>query len=362
LALALAGTLGKFDTTTDADLTGTLTYDMAKLTPKLRRLLGGNFAATGSGTRPVRVAGSLTPLTNPNAKRPPNVFASVTAELEFGWDSLKVYGFDVGPSELRARLADSHVRVTPVTATFGGGKVTLAPTARLDPAPGGMTFAKGQLVEKAKLTPEVCASALGYALPAIANSGKSEGTISVTLDENHVPFADPRKASAKGTVVIHKATVTAGPVVGEVAKLLGADSATMTLANEQSVPVRVEKGRVYHENLTLKVGGYQVKTSGSVGFDGTAELVADVPIPGGLPGLKNTPALAKALVGKRVNVPIRGTLAAPTLDAKAFSAAIAKLAQEAAKDVGKDLLNKELNKLFPGGMPGPGTLFPIPKK
>jgi translocation and assembly module TamB len=362
LSLAASGTIGKFDTTTDANLAGTLTYDMAKLTPKLRELLGGNFAAEGKGSKPVSVVGSLTPQAKPGAKRPPNLFASLTVEVGLGWDSLKAYGFDVGASELRAKLADGFVRVTPVVAPIGGGEVTLRPSARLDPAPGGVSFAKGPLVEKAKLNPEVCAGALGYALPAVANSGKAEGEISVTLDDNHIPLGDTRKASAKATVVIHKATVTAGPVVGVIAKLLGADNATMTLANEQSVPVRVESGRVHHENLTIKLGGYFVKTTGSVGFDGTLDMIADVPIPGGLPGFKNTPALAKALTGKRVNVPIRGTLAAPTLDPKAFQAAIAKLAQEAAKDIGKDLLNKELGKLFPDGMPGPGGLFPIPKK
>src|SRR5262249_51115347 len=158
--------------------------------------------------------------------------------------------------------------------------------------------------------------------------------------------ADTRKATAKGTVVIHKATVSAGPVVGEIAKLLGADGVTMTLANEESVPLRVENGRVYHENFSVKVGGCTIKTSGSARFDSTLDLVADVPIPGGLPGFKNAPALAKALTGKRVNVPIKGTMGAPVLDPKAFQAAIAKLAQEAAKDIGKDVLNKELQKLF----------------
>ena len=90
----------------------------------------------------------------------------------------------------------------------------------------------------------------------------------------------------------------------------------MTLANEQSVPVRVERGRVYHDNLNVKVGGYFVKTTGSVGFDNSIDLMADVPIPGGLPGLKNTPAIAKALTGKRVLVPIKGTLSHPLMDPK----------------------------------------------
>ncbi len=126
----------------------------------------------------------------------------------------------------------------------------------------------------------------------------------------------------------------------------------MTLANETTVPVRVENGRVHHQNFSMKLGGYTIATSGSVGFDNTLDLIADVPIPGGLPGLKNSPLLAKALTGKRVQVPIKGTLAKPALDPKLFQAAVAKLVQDAAKDVGKELLNKELEKLFPG-MPGP---------
>ena len=221
------------------------------------------------------------------------------------------------------------------------------------------------IVEHAKLTPAVCASALGYALPPIANAGKAEGEISIRLGNNRIPFADTSKANVKGQLYIHKATVSPGPVVSEIAKLLGADSVSMTLANESIVPVRVENGRVHHQNFTMKLGGYTVTTSGSVGFDNTLDLIADVPIPGSLPGIKNSPLIAKALAGKRVKVPIKGTLSKPALDPKLFQVAVARLVQDAAKGVGKELLNKELEKLFPG-MPAPGSkppgggLFPFP--
>ena len=33
-------------------MAGDMAGDMAKLTPKLRELLGGNFTATGKGTKP----------------------------------------------------------------------------------------------------------------------------------------------------------------------------------------------------------------------------------------------------------------------------------------------------------------------
>src|SRR5262249_49105737 len=86
----------------------------------------------------------------------------------------------------------------------------------------------------------------------------------------------------------------------------------------------------------------------------TLDLVVDVPLPKDLPLLKNNPVLTKAVAGKVVKVPVKGTLAKPQIDPKAFEHAVASLAREGAKDVGKDLLDKELNKLFPGATP-PGT-------
>jgi hypothetical protein len=282
------------------------------------------------------------------------LLVAVSGEAALGWDSLHAYGFDIGAGELRAKMTRGVVAVSPVVATFGGGKVTLAPTLRLDADPGEVTLAKGAVVARAKLTPQATAGALGYALPAIANATQAEGEISASIDDNRFALADPTRASAKGTLVIHKAVVGAGPVVSEVAKLLGAKATTMTLANESTVPVQVANGRVYHQNFAFKVSGTTFHTSGSVGFDQSLDLVVDVPLPKDLPLLKNNPVLAKAAAGKVVKVPMRGTLAKPALDAGAFEQAVAALAREAAKGVGKELLDKELNKLFPG-MPAPGA-------
>jgi hypothetical protein len=360
LALSATGTLSNVEKTADANLSGTVIYDMAKLTPKLRELLGASFDATGKGSKPVTLAGSLRPQLKPGAKEPQSAFAHLTLELGVGWDSLQVHGFEMGVGELKTNFANGTARVTPISGTFGGGKIMLHPTVNLDPAPGELSFAQELVVDKAKLTPKACAGAVGYVLPALANAAQAEGEVSVILLENHVPLAEARKAKLKGAVVIHKATVSPGPVLGEVATLLGANNVTMTVASEQAVQVRVENGRVYHENLSIKLGNYFVQTSGSVGFDGTLDMVVDMP----LPGFKNTPALAKALAGKRVQVPIKGTLNAPKLDQTQFKAAVAKLIQDATREVGKDLLHKELDKLFPG-MPNTGTnpgggLLPTP--
>ena len=53
-----------------------------------------------------------------------------------------------------------------------------------------------------------------------------------------------------------------------------------------------------------------------------------------------------------MKVPVAGTLAKPTVDPRLFQAAVAALARDAVKDVGRDLLKKEVEKLFPK-MPAP---------
>ena len=371
LALDAKGAVSKATSTQDINFTGTLRYDWAKLTPLVRELVGGNFTATGTGTRAVAVTGQLSPpdvlpppapkggivLKAPGTPAPPtgpSIFAAIGGEAAVGWDSIKAYGFDVGAGDFKAKLTRGVLTVTPIAATFGGGKVTLAPTVKLDPAPGEVSLAKGSVIDHAKLTPQVTAGAIGYALPAIANAGQAEGEISATIDDNRIPLGDFTQTNLKGTLVIHKATVGTSPVVAQIAKLLGAKSTTMTLANEESVPVQVANGRVHHQNFTVRVAGTTFRTSGSVGFDNTLDLVVDVPIPKDLPVLKNNPLLVKAVAGKVVKVPVKGTLSKPELDAKAFEHAVITLAREGAKDVGKDAVEKELNKLFPG-MPAPGT-------
>jgi hypothetical protein len=356
LALDAKGAVAKVTTAQEINLAGTLRYDWAKLAPLVRELAGTNVTATGTGAKPFAVRGTLAP---PGAPPTQSMFAALNGELAVGWDSVRAYGFDVGPSELKATMTRGVVTVAPLAATFGGGKVTVAPTLKLDTSPGELILAKGPLIERAKLSPQATAGTLGYALPAIANAGQAEGEISATLDECRVPLGDYTKANVKGALTIHRATIGASPVVAEVAKLLGAKATTMTLANEERVPVQVQNGRVYHQNFSVKVSGTTFRTSGSVGFDNTLDLVVDVPLPNDLPLLKNNPLLSKAVAGKVVKVPVKGTLAKPALDPKAFEQAVIALAREGAKDAGRDLIDKELNKLFPG-MPAPKGGFPFP--
>jgi hypothetical protein len=136
--------------------------------------------------------------------------------------------------------------------------------------------------------------------------------------------------------------------VSQVATLLGAKQVTHTLASEQVVPVRLENGRVHHENFALRIGSTTVRTTGSVGLDGTLALLLDVPVPARVLDrlLPNNPRLREALGRQTVKLPVGGTLERPALDQGAFEAAADALVRAAARTAAEDLLKKGEERLF----------------
>lgn len=339
--LLLAGTaaLSKATAACDLKFEGALTYDWDKLNPLARELAGASFTGTGTGTRPVKLEGPL--------NGPDGVLVSLGGEAGAGWESIRAYGFDVGRADVKAKFAKGVLTFDPLTAPAGGGTLALAPTVRLDSNPPFATLPEGPILLRVKLTTQSAAGAIRFALPAVAGSSQADGEFSAGVNRNsRLVLGDPAQSQASGLIHIHKATLAPGPVIAEVAKLLGAKTTVMTLANETVVPFQVEKGRVHHQNFPVKIGGTTVRTTGSVGFDESLELVVEVPLPNDLPLLKNHPILMKAVAGKPAKIPLKGTLTKPVIDVKAFNEAVMAAARASSKDVGKDLLEKELNKLF----------------
>lgn len=191
---------------------------------------------------------------------------------------------------------------------------------------------------------------------------------------NHVPLGDPTKADVQGTLTVHTATVSAGPLLAEIAGLLGTKETTLTLATEQKVPFTVAGGRVRHENFTIMVQQTPVRTSGSVGFDGTVAMTIDVQVPpwAAQQTFPHNPRVKEWLAKQVITVPMGGTMAKPVIDRKAFETGLAKHVQtgirEAAKDLGgeaikkgQDKLREELEKKLGGKLPFQLPGEPAPK-
>jgi hypothetical protein len=345
---------------TNVAVNGTLTYDLAKLEPQLKAYLGKTGQATGTGTKPFQLSGNLS---NGGQNLAVNVGSDLpgstkrdplagNAALE--WQSLKAYGFDVGQAELKADLRDNAVKMSPVEATFGGGRIRVEPTLQLN-KDYDLSFKQGTIIQKAKLTPAACSEAIGYALPLLANVADASGTVSFDLAENRIPLTDPGMGTLAGTLTIHDAEVSPNELIAQVAGLFTQKTLKIKLAQENKVPIRMDKGRVYHENLAITLDGVTIRSSGSVGvFDGGLDLVIQVPLQGKLAEAMvpaDRPVIREAVARQTLTIAVKGTMGKPLADREAFRAEMGKVIQKATRDAAAgaadDLIKKGLEGLFP---------------
>jgi hypothetical protein len=332
-------------------LEGKLGYDLEKLEPQLRPYLGQGVKLAGHDIRPFRITGALAapagkPLNVALGTSQPALMARLSGEAGLSWQSLQALGCQVGPAEFHGRLADGWFRASPIDATLNQGRLHLEPSLRLEPGPMEVQLSKGRVIDKARLTPAACASALGYALPVLADVAQVEGELSMDLESARVPLTDPLRAELAGRLTIHAAQVGPGPLVRELSVLLKGP-ATLTLAKENVVPILVANGRVYHSGLELRFPELTVRTSGSVGLDGTLALVAEMPVP---PKWLGTGKLSRAVAGQTVRLPIGGTIRKPTIDERALREASARFARDAAENALRQELDGKMKQEVDNGL------------
>jgi translocation and assembly module TamB len=266
----------------------------------------------------------------------------LNGEGGLGWRELKCFGADIGSANLAFFLKKGWIALPPVETSLNQGKLKLAIGVRLDPGPSELVFYPGTTVERAVVTPQMCADALGYVAPALAKAAEAEGTFSMTIDSGRVPLGRPESGDLAGKITLHSVRVGPGPLMKELS-VLSTNPNSITLAKEQVVPFRMVNGRVHHENLKLSFPELTITTSGSVGIDGTLDLVAEMPIP---PKWLGKTPLAASLAKQTLRLPINGTLSQPKLNEQALRNLFAQFARDTTKDFLKEELEKKFQKLI----------------
>lgn len=329
----------------ELNLEGQLSYDLAKLEPVLQTYLGSSFKIAGRDTKPFHLEGALasvTPVQPGQAAAVGGAIGSLRGQAGLSWQQIKGYGFEAGPAIVQTQLIKGWIQTQPITATLSQGRLTMQPLLRLSPGPVELYLTRGKTIDHARITPDMCANALKYALPALANMTEGEGEISLNLTGGRIPLGDVNKADIAGEFIVHNARISATPLLRELSAVLQ-HPAEARLAQESHVPFRVYNGRVYHEKMELVFPGMTVKTHGWVGLNGQLELVAEMPVP--RRWLKND-NLGQALAKQTITLPVRGTLERPQIDGEALRAASARFLRDTATNVLEQELNKGLKKLL----------------
>ena len=323
------GRITQTDEQTAVELSGQLDYDLAKLSELLRPYIGPQIRIAGSGSGPASYRGPLSP-------------AGALANAEVSWEWADVYGFQIGPGEFKAALADGVLQAEPLDLAASQGRLLLAPRVRLAPGPAELTLPPGPLARQMQITPKMAASMLKFIAPVLAGASEAEGSFSIELEGCRIPLDDPATGELAGQFIIHSIQVGPGPLVREMAVLLG-KAAPAKLRRESVVNFRMVKGRVYHQGLELIFPDLTIRTYGSVGLDQSLAIIAEMPVP---PKWLGNNVVGSALKDKTIRLPIGGTLDKPQIDQRRLEQLTRQFLENAARDAVGHEIGKQLERLL----------------
>jgi hypothetical protein len=342
----LSGALRLEDGWVNLNVTAATRYDLALLSKRMFDPQSG-LRFTGTGEEVFTLSGDPTafgvaPAADASGSRAAAV-PRFTVAGAVAWEAAEFQGLYAGPGSMTLEILDDLVRSGPVQCSINGGDANLL--WQYDVTRGLLALGSGSRVENLQLTEEFCRGWLGYVSPLLATAVDVQGHLSARVEQCVWDFWSVENCVARGQVTIHQASAAPGgslTTLLEIVDLVRNRSgdvapwaARSLVLPQQTIPVRLERGWVSHENLAVDLAGYRLTSSGAVGLNRQLQLTLNVPLE------------KQAAGGRAVPVSLRGTITAPQPDAAGFLQAVGsqQLQKKLQNEVDK-AVNGQLKKLL----------------
>jgi hypothetical protein len=333
----LAGRVATVNGKPDLELAGRIDYDLDRVNQLLPVYLGRGVYLGGRDSAEISYRGPLS-------------LDAATAGTDFRWAWASLYGFQVGPGSLNLTLAGNSLQLKSSELEVSEGRVLLDARIRGlqsdSQTPRELYLPPGQVAQQIRINPQMCAGALQYVAPVLAGATSAEGRFSIELEGGRIPLGSPYEGDLAGRMTVSSIKVGPGPLVRELALVLGYQSPA-EIARDSVISFRMVDGRVYHRDLELVFPDLTVRTYGSVGIgpaDRSLAMMAEMPIPPKLLG--RHAALDTALRNQTIRLPIGGTLDKPRIDSRELDRLTRQFMENAAQNLIQDEVTKGLQSLF----------------
>ena len=355
-AIQGAGTLNDLAGQLITNFSGNWNLNWSNINQTMRDLIGDMATFQGEGWKPITVRGPLFAASTTATSSEAYIPEQLQASTSIAWTEATVMNVPLGQSDI-GLIVDQSVAQLSSGAKEGlvNQVLQLKPLLDLRTANPMLVMGQGKILDHWNLTAEDSRTWIKFAAPLIADATSAEGQASIELEGANVPLFDPMKASARGQMEIHDLVVGAGPLAQQLLPMIDQikailrpgsssiqDRQTWLKLNPQQIPIHVQEGRVYHEDFEMVYKDLTIKTRGSVGFDQTMNMVAEIPIQDDW--INGNRALA-SLKGKSIPIPIQGTIGKPKLDRQSITRLTQQLVRDTAVNAAKDKVAGEFGKL-----------------
>ncbi|MDA7861627.1 hypothetical protein N9B31_08060 [Mariniblastus sp.] len=355
LYATLDGSIHDLGKTMQADLRGTWKPGWEKINQALQSNFGGLFELSGNQLDQYVIQGPVFEPVNTTSGQASQLSPDLQATANLNWNSGKLLGVPVGASKLDFLLQQKIADLRTDGIPFAGGSIQLNPKIDLRGEEPMIRMTPTRVIDNVALDAETAHQWLSYIAPMMADSTSAEGSFTVDIGSAAIPAFDPLGMELSGTIHLSDLQVGASPMtrqlIGTIKQLRNLMKPNSAAANAndlirmspQSVPFVVKDERIYHETMTIQHKDLVFQTKGSVGFDQTLDMIAEIQIADDW--IEGKPLLA-GLRGRSISIPVRGTVSKPLLDKNVIKNFSQNLVNKATGGLLNEKIQQERDKLF----------------
>ena len=355
LYATLDGAIHDLSNTMQADLAGTWKPGWDKINQAFQSSFNGLFELSGNNFDRYAIQGPIFELTKTTAEQSSQLSSNLQATANLNWDTGKLLGIPVGASNLdfvlQQKIADLRTKGIP----FSKGSIQLNPKIDLRGEQPIIRMTPTRVIDNVALDSETAHQWLSYIAPMMADTTSAEGNFTVDIGSAEIPAFNPLDMDLSGTIHLSDLQVGASPMtrqligtIKQIRKLIKPTSNESNTTDwirmsSQSVPFVVKDQRIYHEAMTIQHKDLVFQTRGSVGFDQTLDMIAEIQIADDW--IEGRPLLA-GLRGRSISIPVRGTVSKPFLDKNVIKNFSENLLNKATGGLLNEKIQRERDKLF----------------
>jgi translocation and assembly module TamB len=322
-----------------ADLQGTLTPNWQTLNALVASAVEPGARLQGGAPRAFRVKGPL------SGASTAELLKGLNLELGIDLAGAQAYGLHLGPTPLVVLCDGGRTIVAPIVTTLNNGKVDVRPDLPLDD-PRGLTLRllPGSSLQNVEINDEVSHKLLRYVAPILDEATQVHGRVSASFAQAEFPIGDDasRSMTLAGSIVFSDVTFGAGPLGSELLSLAGRGQDTALRMN-QPIQLAIADRRIHQSGLEIPINNQtRITIKGSVGFDQTLALRAEVPLNPTMLGRDKV--LQNLAAGTTIPVPVGGTLTHPTVDRQALAGAMREVTRSILKRGARDEASELLKR------------------
>jgi len=286
----------------------------------------GSLKVAGVGRETVEVAGISSRLT---------ILPLSMSSGKLGFRKAEYMGLYFGPTEVDIQIHNYLLRIRPFSTKVNNGQFNFSGEADFKQRPMLLeTTEPVEIMKDIQINNETTRKLLMYLNPIFANAVSVSGVANFNCERLAIPLAGGTENDIEviGTISVKRLRLDASDLLGQILSLAGAGLQGQDITINPTRFV-LQDGFLRYDDMQVVVGDNPVVFSGVIGLDKSLDMTVTLPYT--FEG--RTARVGKETKGRRISLPLRGTIEKPELD-------LGKLLEEQLKIRLEERLKEELKE------------------